>query len=57
MKTIYVAIDGIADGPMEIEEDAELLKAVQKKYPQALRAVPKEADSNVIIVSTTDDRA
>jgi hypothetical protein len=56
MKTIYIVLDGVAVGPMEIDDDADTLKAVQNKYPKAKSADPHEQDSNVIIVSTDDDR-
>ena len=54
MRQIYVVLDGIAVGPMEIDDDADILTAVKKKYPKAKRADPHEQDSNVIIVSTDE---
>ena len=54
MKTIYIALDGVAVGPIEIDDDADVLKAVQNKYPKVKRAEPYETDSNVIIASTKE---
>ena len=55
MQTIYIAIDGIADGPIEkVEDDADILAVVQKKYPKAKTAERIEG-TNVVIVSTKDD--
>lgn len=51
-KTIYVAIDTIADGAMEIDDKKNLLSEIKKKYPKAVAAVEHEPGSNVIIVST-----
>lgn len=49
MKTIYVVLDNVAVGPMEIDESADLLSEVQKQYPEARRAEPYE---NLTIAST-----
>ena len=59
MKTIYVAISGrdpknpdatVADGPMEIDDDADVLTAIKKKYPLAAEAEEHEKGSSVFIV-------
>lgn len=56
MRTIYVVVDSVAVGPLEIDDDADLLTAIKHKYPQVKRAEPHEVDSNVIIASTEDDK-
>lgn len=55
MKKVFVALDGVAVGEMEIDESADLLAEIKKKYPDAKRAEPYEPDSIVIVVSTKDD--
>lgn len=61
MKTIYVALDDVAVGPMDIDESADLLSEIQKRYPKAKRAEAYEniavasTEPRVIIVSTKDD--
>lgn len=57
MKTIYVVLDGVAVGPLETDDDADILKAIQNQYPKVKRAEPYETDSNVIIASTKDNDA
>lgn len=54
MRTVYIVLDQIAVGPLEIDDDADILKAVQNKYPDAKNAEPYETDSNVIIASTKE---
>lgn len=56
MRTIYVVVDTVAVGPLEIDDDADLLTAIKHKYPQVKRAEPHEVDSNVIICSTEDKK-
>lgn len=64
MKQIYIAVSGrdpknpdatVADGVMEIEDDADLLQAVRHKYPKAESAEPHEKGSSVIIVREKKD--
>lgn len=54
-RTIYVVLDTIAMGPMEMSKDGDLLKTIKEKYPDAKSAREHEPDSPVIIVSTKGD--
>lgn len=59
MKTIYIVIDGVAVGAMEVEEtdaaDMEyLLDAVKRKHRDAKSVAPYEEGSSVFIVSTNE---
>lgn len=61
MKTVYIVLDDVAVGPMDIDETAELLSEVQKRYPEAKTAVKYDnvvralSEPRIIIVSTKDD--
>lgn len=64
MRQIYVAIAGrdpkrpeatVADGVMEIDDDADVLTAIKKKYPYAVKAEEHEEGSSVFIVSEKRD--
>ena len=51
-KQIWVSVDTVADGMMEIDDKKTLLSEIKKKYPKAVSAQPYEEGSSVIIVST-----
>jgi hypothetical protein len=55
MKTIYLAVDGIAEGAHEIDAEKDLLSEVQRKIPQAKSAQALDNDQVVFIVKTRDD--
>jgi hypothetical protein len=61
MITIYCAVDGVAEGPLEVDPGKDLLSQVKKKFPTAKGTIaPDELnDGDVIIVKTSanDDKA
>lgn len=64
MRQIFIAVNNrdpknpdatVADGMMEIDDDADVLTAVKKKYPNAVEAVPHEENSPVYLVKIKND--